>query len=757
MAHLPDLIYDLALMLLVGSFAALIFKIIKQPLVLGYIIAGFLVGQHFDFLPSIKDQSNVATLSELGVIFLLFSLGLEFSFKKLVRVGPTASITAVIEIIFVGIAGYLVGLMLGWSTMDSLFLGGMLASSSTTIILRAFDELNVKTKQFARIVFGVLVVEDIIVILLMVLLSTIAVTNKFEGTEILFTVAKLGFFMVLWFLVGIYLLPTFFRKARKWLDEETTLILAIGLCLGMVIIATQVGFSAELGAFVMGSLIAETTKAEKIEHITLPIKTLFGTIFFVSVGLKIDPNAMMEYAFPIFVVTMLVIVGKFLFSVVGVVLSGQSLRQGVRVGMSMAQIGEFAFIVATLGLSLGVISEFLFPIAVGVSAITTFTTPYLIRWADPFYSWIEKNLPSKWINTIEAYALNASKASAEADWQVILKSHLKLISINIILFIAILLAFAYIVEPIILTAISHNALAMYGVLAVAILVSSPFLWAILIQKPSLDGVEWSRQSKKRQHTGVMVARTIVTAVLIGILAHRLAPHTIGSLLAIPLTIIALYSFSGWFEKMYQYFSNTFFDNLNARERNARIKDAPTILDTENVETITRNLEAWDAHIVELEVPAMAEYAGEKIGHLEWRRLYDLNIVYIRRGENMISLPGPQEQILPYDKVGFVGTDEQMQRFKPVFDKTIEVTSDEQTEEKNIVLRNIKVTSSCSFVNQPILESRIRQEAGCQIIGVERNNERFVNPSASFVLQEDDLIWVVGDEADINKFFKGRIK
>ncbi len=755
MAHLPDLIYDLALMLLVGSFAALIFKIIKQPLVLGYIIAGFLVGQHFDFLPSIKDQSNVATLSELGVIFLLFSLGLEFSFKKLVRVGPTASITAVIEIIFVGIAGYLVGLMLGWSTMDSLFLGGMLASSSTTIILRAFDELNVKTKQFARIVFGVLVVEDIIVILLMVLLSTIAVTNKFEGTEILFTVAKLGFFMVLWFLVGIYLLPTFFRKARKWLDEETTLILAIGLCLGMVIIATQVGFSAELGAFVMGSLIAETTKAEKIEHITLPIKTLFGTIFFVSVGLKIDPNAMMEYAFPIFVITMLVIVGKFLFSVVGVVLSGQSLRQGVRVGMSMAQIGEFAFIVATLGLSLGVISEFLFPIAVGVSAITTFTTPYLIRWADPFYEQIEKILPAKWLNAVEAYALNASKASAESDWQITLKSHLKIISLNVILFIAILLAFAYFVEPIILDKISHNALAMYGVLIIALLVASPFLWAILAQQPQTNNTNPS--AKKRQHTGVIVARTILTAFLVGILAHRLAPHTVGEWIAIPVTIIALYAFSGWFEKMYQYISNTFFDNLNARERNARIKAAPTIMQAENAETITRNLEAWDAHIVELEVPAMAEYAGEKIGHLEWRRLYDLNIVYIRRGENMISLPGPQEQILPYDKVGFVGTDEQMQRFKPVFDRTIEIASDEQTEEKNIVLRNIKVTSSCSFVNQPILESRIRQEAGCQIIGVERNNERFVNPSASFVLQEDDLIWVVGDEADINKFFKGRIK
>src|SRR5690606_35348630 len=393
MAHLPELIQDIALILLVGALVTILFKRIKQPLVLGYIIAGFLVGPHFDLLPTIVDHENIDTFAEIGVILLLFSLGLEFSFKKLMKVGGTASITAVTEIIFVGLGGYLTGYLLGWDKMDSLFLAGMIASSSTTIILGAFDELGLKTKQFAKIVFGVLVVEDIIVILLMVVLSTVAIAQNFQGFEILFTVLKLGFFLVLWFLVGIYLLPLFINKTKKWMDDETVLILSIGLCFGMVLFATQVGFSAELGAFVMGSLIAETVLAEKIEHLTLPIKQLFGTVFFVSVGMMIDPQAMVTHAVPILVITVLTLVGKFFFSAIGALASGQPLKEAIRIGSSMAQIGEFAFIVAALGLSLGVISDFLFPIAVGVSAITTFTTPYFIKLSEPLYEGIVKILP----------------------------------------------------------------------------------------------------------------------------------------------------------------------------------------------------------------------------------------------------------------------------------------------------------------------------------------------------------------------------
>src|SRR5690242_12141248 len=430
MGHLPKLIEDLALILITGAIVTLLFRKIKQPLVLGYIIAGFLVSPHLSITPTVVDQANVKTLAEIGVIFLLFSLGLEFSFKKLVRVGGSASITALVEIVFITVAGYFLGKALGWSLMDSLFLGGMLASSSTTIILRAFDELGMKTKKFAGVVFGVLIVEDIVVILLMVLLSTVAVTRAFEGTEMLLTVLKLLFFLVLWFVAGIFLLPTFLKRVKKLMSEETLLILSLALCLGMVVLATVAGFSAELGAFVMGSIIAETTSAEKVEHLIKPVKDLFAAVFFVSIGMMIDPKAIVEYRWPVLWVILLTLFGKLSSTTLGALLSGQPLKQSVQVGMSMAQIGEFAFIVATLGLSLGVISDFLFPVAVGASAITTFTTPYFIKFSGPVYQFVERSLPRKWVNRLDNYASSAQSIQAETDWQIVVRSYAAIIATN---------------------------------------------------------------------------------------------------------------------------------------------------------------------------------------------------------------------------------------------------------------------------------------------------------------------------------------
>lgn len=751
MAHLPGLIYDLALILLVGSLAALLFKAIKQPLVLGYIIAGFLVSQHFNFLPDVSDPENVKTLAELGVIFLLFSLGLEFSFKKLVRVGPTASITAVVEILLIGVAGFVVAKMLGWNDMDSLFLGGMLASSSTTIILRAFDELGLKTKQFARVVFGVLVVEDIIVILLMVLLSTIAVTRHFEGTEILFTVLKLGFFLVLWFLIGIYLLPTFFKKMGKWLDEETTLLLAIGLCLGMVIVATKVGFSAELGAFVMGSLIAETTKAEKIEHITKPIKELFGTIFFVSVGMMINPQAMAQYAWPIIAITLLVIAGKFLFSAIGVLLSGQPLKQAVQVGLSMAQIGEFAFIVATLGLSLGVISDFLFPIAVGVSAITTFTTPYLIKSANPLYNFIERTLPQSWLDKLEAYSSNTAKSTADPQWKVILMAHVKLIILNSIILIAILLCFIYFVKPFMLSYFGDTLLGSTLTVLSAMLASSPFLWAMLAQKPAEGGLEWHNESQKAPLVGVLIARVGLVILMIGVFIDRLVSSQIALWTVVPLVVISLFIFSKKFSVLYQSIEKRFFHNLHERERHEEMQQAPPVSSHPGTAALQKHLEAWDAHIAELETNPLAQYVGKKIRELGWREKYGINIVYIKRADFVIQLPDAERRILPYDKIGIVATDEQIEKFKPEFDMT-DTTMCTTADTENIVIRNILLTEGNRLINKSILHSGLRQEASSQIIGVERGDERIVNLDASFMLYEGDEVWVVGDEKKLKEFF-----
>ncbi len=758
MAHLPELIRDLALILLVGAFVTILFKRIKQPLVLGYIIAGFFVGPHFGLVPDVVDTANIKTFAELGVIFLLFSLGLEFSFKKLMRVGGAASITAIVEIVFVGSGGYIVGKLLGWSTMDSLFLGGMLASSSTTIILKAFDELGVKTKQFARIVFGALIVEDIVVILLMVLLSTVAVTQQFEGSEILFTILKLAFFMALWFLLGIYLLPTFLNRARRWMDEETLLILSIGLCLGMVLLAVQVGFSAELGAFVMGSLIAETTLAEKVEHITKPVKELFGTVFFVSVGMMINPTAMVEYAFPIFVVTMLTIFGKLIFGGSGALLSGQPLKQSVQVGMSMAQIGEFAFIVATLGLSLGVISEFLFPVAVGVSAITTFTTPYMIKYSEPFYNWLTKVVPQSWQNRIAKYSSTTEKLQADPEWKILMKGYIKTIVINSIMLMAVLLLFQFVINPFldITRFIKSELMQSVVTILLAVAISSPFLWALVFAQPReySSREAWRNLEKNRTQLYVIgLIRVIVAVLLIGLFIDQLTTTRFAMLASIPVIVVFIVLFSNQSKWMYQSIEKRFVSNFQEREIAEEKASARENLVKSKRAEIVSSLQAWDAHITELNVPPLAAFVGTPLKDLKWKETYGINVVYIQRGEKILQLPGRDAWLLPYDRVGILATDEQIQHFKPVFDAAAEVVYDDIIIE-DIRLEQFLISEGSPLIGQSILSSGIREVTRSSVVGLERDDVRHLNPSSTTVIQEGDILWLVGSHKSIRDYADG---
>ena len=395
MSHLPTLIQDLALILVIAGITTLLFKKLKQPLALGYILAGLLVGPNFSLLPTISDMDGVKVWADIGVIFLLFSLGLEFSFKKLAKVGGTAGITGLFEIICMMLLGYISGWLLGWPVMDRIFLGGIIAISSTTIIIRAFDELGVKTKKFASLVYGILVVEDLIAVLLMVLLSTLAVSRESAGAEMLQSVLKLILFLFLWFMTGIFLLPRFLKWTAKLINDETLLIISLGLCFLMVVLATYAGFSAPLGAFITGSALAGTNQAEKIQVLLQPLKSLFGAIFFVSVGLLIDPALLMQYIVPVIILSLVVILGKTVNVTAGALIARQPLQDALPAGMSMAQIGEFSFIIATLGLSLNVTGEYLYPIAVGVSVITTFSTPYMIRLSTPLYNRIANKIENR--------------------------------------------------------------------------------------------------------------------------------------------------------------------------------------------------------------------------------------------------------------------------------------------------------------------------------------------------------------------------
>lgn len=739
MGHLPHLITDLALILGAAAISTLIFKLLKQPLVLGYIIAGFIVGPYLHFTPTVIDKENVETLAEIGVIFLLFSLGLEFSFKRLLRVGGSASITALVEIVFITIAGFYTGKLMGWGTMDSLFLGGMLASSSTTIILRAFDEMGLKTKKFAGIVFGVLIVEDIVVILLMVLLSTVAVTRAFEGTEMLLTVFKLLFFLILWFIAGIFLLPTFLKRAKKIMSDEILLILSLGLCLGMVVLATYVGFSAELGAFVMGSIIAETTSAEKVEHLIKPVKDLFGAIFFTSVGMMINPGAMLEYAQPILFVTLLTLLGKLISTTLGALISGQPLKQSVQVGMSMAQIGEFAFIVATLGLSLGVTSAFLFPVAVGASAITTFTTPYMIKSSEALYRWLEKTLPQSWLRRLNRYSTETKNAAQISEWRLFIRSTIinaVLLSIIVVALIAFLSRY---IEPWIDQFGNENTLLLkIGICLLTLIILSPFLWGLAIKTPP---DVYKKMTEDYRHKSlfylVRLFRVALVSFFIGFLLHRFFNIYIGIIFT-TVVLVLLVVFSEKIQALYARLEHRFFANLNERER-------------ETSRLNRTELAPWDAHIVPLIVPPTAACAGKTLGELKWRETIGVNVVMIKRGDYHIAAPDRDQRIFPGDELLLLGTDYQVQRLKVIIRPEVNPNHPNNIEE--VALYNYSLKAGNMFIGKTIRETRVREKAGALIVGIERNGERILNPESNVRFEINDIVFIVANQKRLEVFIK----
>jgi monovalent cation:H+ antiporter-2, CPA2 family len=736
MSHLPHLITDLALILGTAALVTLLFKWIKQPLVLGYIIAGFIVGPYFHLTPTIIDKENIETLAEIGVIFLLFSLGLEFSFKKLVKVGGSATITALIEIIFITVAGYFLGKLMGWSTMDSLFLGGMLASSSTTIILRAFDELGLKTRKFAGVVFGVLIVEDIVVILLMVLLSTMALTREFEGSEMLFTILKLLFFLVLWFLAGIFLLPSFLKRAKKLMSDETLLILSLGLCLGMVVLATAVGFSAELGAFVMGSIIAETTSAEKVEHIIKPVKDLFGAIFFTSVGMMIDPAAMVQYAQPILWITLLTLFGKLISTTIGALVSGLPLKQSIQVGTSMAQIGEFAFIVATLGVSLGVTSPFLFPVAVGASAITTFTTPYLIKSSDILYRWVSRLLPEKVINRLNRYSTETTSVAHKSEWKQFMRvTILNTVMLSIIVLAIILFSSSYVVPWI--TSNGNSLPVKIAAVFVILIILSPFLWAIAIRVSSGFRNVITEPQFKPWFYMVRILELALVAFFIGFLLHKFFNIYVG--VSFTIFILALLGiFSKQIQNLYDRLEKRFVTNLNERE----------------IETSKLNrseLAPWDAHIVPIIIPPVSNSIGKTLEQLKWRESIGVNVVMIKRGDYQIPIPGKEQEIFPNDELLVLGTDNQIQRLKVL---TRSQTDETDNEVADVELYHYVVPPQSKLIGKSIRQIGLREKANALVVGIERNHQRILNPESQMNIHANDSLFIVANRKRLHEFFEG---
>lgn len=739
MAHLPVLIKDLALILGAAGIITIFFKKLKQPVVLGYIIAGLLVGPNFKLFPTIGDVEGIKIWAEIGVVFLLFALGLEFSFKKLVKVGGSAAITGITELSFMMMLGYAMGQVLGWSNMDSMFLGGIIAISSTTIIFRAFDELGLKTKQFSSLVIGVLVIEDLVAILLMVLLSTVAVSQQFEGAQMFLSIGKLLFFLCLWFVMGIFLLPTFFKKVSRFLNSETLLVLSLALCLGMVVLADQVGFSAALGAFIMGSILAETTQAHKIEHLITSVKDLFGAIFFVSVGMLIDPQILVDYAIPVLILTLSVIFGKTIFVASGGLLAGRPLKQAVQAGTSMSQIGEFSFIIATLGVSLEVTSSYLYPIAVGVSVITTFTTPYMIKLAEPLYQFLLKVLPEKWITGLEKYSSSSQIIESESNWKRLLHFYIQIIILNGVIMIALSLLVAYFLEPFLQKSITDPLTAKIIAAFIGLIVMAPFIWALTVKKMSKSAYAALWLDRKYSHGPLVmleIARNAIAVLLVGFMLRQLFSFwiAVGGTLVAMLVIGVV--FRQRLQKFYQRLEDRFLQNLHERE----------LLEQNKTQS---HLSPWDAHLTHYKISPHAGFIGKTLEELQWRETYGINVAFIERGNKVMFAPARAEKIFPFDNIGVIGTDQQMLEFGKIMVPYVE---DVDTEKELVELEKIVVDEHTRLKGLTIRESGIREKTNGLVVGIERKGERILNPSSFTQLEWDDIVWIVGNRKKIQQLY-----
>lgn len=751
MSELPELVQDLALILVVAGFVTLLFKKLKQPLVLGYIVAGFLVSPHMSYTMSVVDQGDIQTWADIGVIFLLFSLGLDFSIKKILKMGASPIIAACTIIFSMMLLGVIVGHSFGWKEMDCIFLGGMVAMSSTTIIYKAFSDMGLTQQGFASTVMSVLILEDILAIVMMVMLSTVASGNSPDGVQLLGSIMKIGFFLVLWFVVGLFAIPLFLRSVRKILNSETLLIVSLGFCCLMAVISTQVGFSAAFGAFVMGSILAETVEADKIIRLVDPVKNLFGAIFFVSVGMLVKPDVIVQYAIPILLLVITILVGQALFGTLGYLLGGQTLKNAMRCGFSMAQVGEFAFIIATLGKSLGVISEFLYPVVVAVSVITTFLTPYMIRAAEPCYNVLVKHLPKRWVRRLTHIQTNNAGESASTNnlWKVLMKKMIFNTLIYGILSAAVIAIMFSAALPIcrnlsIKWTGSHwigNAVCGF----LTILFIAPFLRSIVMKQNHSEAFKalWTdRRINRLPLTATILARVLIALSFIFYICNYLTRFKNALMIAVAVGLLILMLLSRWLKKRSITLERLFIQNLQSRDIEAQKQGKKKPL-------FANHLIDRDIHIANLELPDDSLWAGKTLYSLKLRNRFGVHISSILRGSKHINIPNGGTILFPGDKLQAIGNDEQLTKLSKAMKAELQPTITD-IEKHEMKLRSFTISKTSPFIGKTLKDSGIRDEYNCMVVGVDegQKNLTLITPSRS--LQAGDVLWVVGEEKDLER-------
>lgn len=748
MSQLTPLISDLALILICAGIMTLIFKKLKQPLVLGYIVAGFICTPHFKFTPSVVDSASIHIWSEIGVIFLLFALGLEFSFKKLMKVGGSAVISACTIIFCMILVGVFVGWTFGWNRMDCIYLGGMLAMSSTTIIYKAFDDMGLRQQRFAGLVLSILILEDILAIVLMVMLSTMAVSQNFEGGEMVYSILKLLFFLILWFVVGIYGIPLFLKRIRKLMSDETLLIVSLALCFGMVYLAALVGFSPAFGAFIMGSILSETIESEHIGKLVSPVKDLFGAIFFVSVGMMVDPAMIVEYKYQILVIVLAVLLGQTIFGTTGVLLSGQPLKTAMQCGFSLTQIGEFAFIIASLGVSLKVTSHFLYPIVVAVSVITTFLTPYMIRLAVPAYNVIDKYMPSRWRRLLDRYSSGASVANHSNNWKKLVIAIIRIVLIYAVLSIAVTALFLHFIVPLATDMLGDLWGRILGA-ALTIAAIAPFLRAMIMKKNRSEEFKSLWSDSRFNHApliSIILLRIVIAIGFIVFIIENLFRASAALMVGIAIIVVCAMILSRFLKKQSIVLERTFVRNLHYKEIQQEY------LGEKQPEYAGRLLDR-DLHLSNFLIPAESAWAGKTLRELDLGKKYDVHVASIIRGKHRLNIPDGNTCIFPNDLIQVIGTDEQLSLFASVAEKAIHTYDDEDFGKHEMKLKQFVVAKDSPFVGHSIIECGIRNKYHCLVVGIESAGEDVLRtPQVHMPLKEDDVVWVVGEEDDLNQLF-----
>lgn len=741
MGELPTLVTDLAYILIIAGVVTIVFKRLHQPLVLGYIVAGFLAGPHMPYTPSVSNLHSIEDWSQIGVIFMMFSLGLEFSFKKVVKMGIKPIAAALMVMACMISVGSMVGYLFSWGNMDRLFLGGMLAMSSTTIIYKAFDDLGLRTRKFASSVLSVLILEDILGILLMVILSTLAVSKGMQGGQMLSSILHLAFFLTLWFLVGVYLVPVFLRKARRYINSETLVVVCVGLCFLMVVIAAGVGYSAAFGAFMMGSILSETVEAERIEHTISPLKDLFGAVFFVSVGMLVDPAILVQYWFPILAISLAVTLGQMIFGSLSFFITGHSLHNSIQSGFSLVQIGEFAFIIAALGQTLHVTSSFLYPVVVAVSIFTTFLTPYIIRLSEPAYRWLQDFLPNGMAERMTERHRSMRGAipilrGVGAAWKGYLRATLIQTGAYLTLCIAIILFSFATLLPLCRHVFTHwPGNIICGLIT--------FLFVAPCVRPIITRRNNSAYAKLIRRSGrihgffflmVILLRFSLGCAIIYYILNFLSPfwwvwHILASVLLV--LLIVGNRVIKWLSIRLE---RTFVQNLRSREQNSGTG-------------YSRRLMGQDLHIARLKVPLHTRWGGRTLAELSLGSREHINIVAVIRGHLRINIPRASNRIYPGDIIEVAADDTSISRLQGRLEKEVYADGNDMPQNALSLLR-LQLHEGSILCGQTLAETHFRTQYSCMIIGLEKNNGELVIIEPQRVFVAGDVLWVAGEEQNL---------